>query len=65
MVESGGNGNKDDPKISVIFEPLDDETQQLQDRWVRQDETGRREISYGDEVRNELGIEEDEEDESN
>ncbi len=59
-----GNGKEKDPKIGVNFEPLDDETQQIQDRWVREDETGKREISYGDELREELGIEEDDESES-
>lgn len=63
MVQSG-NGKENDPKIGVNFEPLDDETQQIQDRWVREDETGKREISYGDELREELGIEEDDESES-
>ncbi len=61
-----GNGNSDNPEIQVSFEPIDDETQQVQDTWVRKNEvTGEREISYGDEVRAQLGIEQEEDDESN
>lgn len=61
MVQSSGNGKSNDPEIGVNFEPLDDETQQVQDRWVRRDEEGRSEISFGDELRKELGIEEEDE----
>ena len=41
MIQSSGNGKNNDPKIGVNFEPLDDETQQVQDRWVRDDGTGK------------------------
>lgn len=66
MVQSG-NGNTENPEVEVTFEPIDDESRQVQDRWMRKDElTGERELSFGDEVREELGIEEDnEESESN
>lgn len=61
MVQSS-NGNSDQPKIEVTFEPVDDETQQVQDRWVEQDgTTGDRKITYGDEVRGRLDIEEEDE----
>ena len=64
MIQSSGNGKNNDPKIGVNFEPLDDETQQVQDRWVRDDGTGIREISFGGDLREELGIEEEDESES-
>lgn len=64
MIQSSGNGKSNDPEIGVNFEPLDDETQQVQDRWVRDDGTGKREISFGDDLREELRIEEDDESES-
>lgn len=55
--QSNGNGNEKDPKISKIFEPLDDETQSVQDRWVKIDKsTGDFEVAFSDEMQNELGI---------
>lgn len=64
MTQSGtgnGNGNTENPEIEVTFEHLDDETQQVQEYWMREDTTGERKLSVGDEVREELGIEEDDE----
>lgn len=64
IVESNSNGSREHPEIKVSFEPVDDQTGTVQDRWVRKnEETGEYEISFGDEVRNQLGIEEDDEDE--
>lgn len=67
MVQSGGNGNSENPEISVSFEPLNDETMAIQDKWMRKDEvTGERELSFGEEVRDELGMDSDDyESESN
>jgi hypothetical protein len=62
MVQSG-NGKHDDSEIETVFEHLDDETQQVQDRWAKINEEGDREIAFSDEIRSELEIEE-EDDES-
>lgn len=60
---NSGNGKSDEPEIGVSFEPIDDETEMVQDRWVEADEmTGEREIVFGDQVRDQLGIEEEDED---
>lgn len=58
---NSGNGDNPQPQIEKVYEPLDEE------RWVEKDEeTGRREIAFSDQVRDELGIEdEDEQSESN
>lgn len=64
MVQSNGNGDSEKPEISVTFEPVNDETQQVQDRWVRFGGDGNREITYSDRVREELEIDEDEESDS-
>lgn len=63
MVQSNGNGKSENPEIEATFEPIDDETQQVQDRWVKLDKDGRRGIAFSDEIRDGLGIE-DEDDES-
>lgn len=66
IVQSNGNGNQENPEIEKIFEPLDDETQTVQDRWVEIDKpTGDYKITFSDEMRDELGIEADSESESN
>lgn len=59
MVQS--NGKSENPQIQKTFEPL------TQDTWVEKDEeSGRREIAFNEQVREELGIEDlDEETESN
>lgn len=60
---NNGNGKSEDPEISVTFEPLDDETGTVQDRWTRKDETtGEREVAFGEQIRDQLGIEEEDED---
>lgn len=63
MVQSNGNGNGNnpEPQIEKVYEPLDE------GRWTELDtETGRRELAFGEEVRQELEMpEEDEESESN
>ena len=59
-----GNGHKE-PEIEKTYEHLDAETQTVQDRWVETDEeTGDRQIIFGDEVREKLGIEEQDDPES-
>lgn len=63
MVQSSGNGKSENPEVEATFEPIDDETQQVQDQWVRFDKDGRRGIAFSDEIHDELGIE-DEDDES-
>jgi hypothetical protein len=64
--QSNGNGNHKEPEIIKIFEPLDDETQAVQDRWVEIDlSTGDFEVAFSDEMKNELGIELDSDSESN
>jgi hypothetical protein len=64
--QSNGNGNQKEPEIIKIFEPLDDETQTVQDRWVEIDlSTGDFEVAFSDEMQNELGIELDSDSESN
>jgi hypothetical protein len=56
---SNGNGQNSESRIEKVYEPLDEE------RWVEQDtETNRREIASRDEVRRELDIEDDDDDES-
>jgi hypothetical protein len=56
---SQGNGSNPQPQIEKVFEPLD------QERWVEVDtQTGRREIAFSDDVKMELGTQEDEDDES-
>ncbi|MBO3462975.1 hypothetical protein G7B40_001640 [Aetokthonos hydrillicola Thurmond2011] len=59
MVYSGGNGHKE-PEIEKTYEHLDEESHSVEDRWVETDEeTGDRQIMFGDDVREELGIEEE------
>ncbi|MDF5733806.1 MAG: hypothetical protein PUP92_39005 [Rhizonema sp. PD38] len=63
MVQSG-NGHGE-PKIEKVYEHLDEETHTVQDRWVETDEeTGDRQIVFGDEVREKLGIEDEDDPES-
>lgn len=50
-------------EVEATFEHLDDQTQQVQDRWARLDKDGTHEVAFSDELRSELGIEE-EDDES-
>ncbi len=59
---NGSNGQNDEPSIEVSFEPIDDETGMVQDRWLETNAQGERRITYSDEVRNQLGIEEEDED---
>lgn len=61
MVQSGdGNGHTQEPEIEKIYEHLVEDAHNLQDRWVEIDEeTGDSRIVFGDEVREELGIEEE------
>ncbi|WP_414756630.1 hypothetical protein [Anabaena sp. CCY 9910] len=62
VVQSGGNGHSQDPDIEKTYEHLDEDTQTTQDRWVEEDgETGDRRIVFGEEVRENLGIEEEDE----
>lgn len=68
MVQSGnnqpsGNGHKE-PEIEKTYEHLDEDSPAVQDRWVEIDESGSRQIVFGDEVRSELGIEEEDDPES-
>ena len=64
MVQSG-NGQSKDPQIEKVFEPLEDDTQRPKEYWVEHDlETGRRELSSSEEVREELGIQEEDDPES-
>ena len=60
MVQSSGNGNNPEPQVEKVYEPLDE------GRWIELDtENQRRELAFGEEVRQELEIqEEDEESES-
>lgn len=65
IVQSNGNGSQENPEIEKVFEPLDDETQAVQDRWVEIDKlTGDYKITFSLEMREELGIESDSELES-
>ncbi len=59
--QSKGNGNNPQPQIKKVYEPLDEE------RWVELDtESQGRELTFSEEVRQELEIvEEDEESDSN
>lgn len=59
--QANSNGNNHQPEIEKVYEPLDEE------RWVEIDtETQRRELTFKEEVRQELEIvEEDEESNSN
>ncbi|MBR8835401.1 MAG: hypothetical protein DSM106950_15595 [Stigonema ocellatum SAG 48.90 = DSM 106950] len=64
MVQSG-NGQSKNPQIEKVFEPLEDDTQQTKEYWVEHDlKTGRRELTSNEEVREELGIEESDDPES-
>lgn len=48
------NGKSENSQIEKTFEPL------TQDTWVeKEEETGRREIAFSDQMRSELGIEEE------
>lgn len=64
--QSNGNGNQENLEIEKIFEPIDDETQTVKDRWVELNkEAGDYKITFSDEMRDELGVEPDSESESN
>lgn len=60
-IVNSGNGHNEETKIEKTYEHLDEgDTQTTQDRWVEEDgETGDRRIVFGDEVRENLGIEEE------
>jgi hypothetical protein len=59
-ITQSGNGHNQEPNIGKTYEHLDEgsETQTTQDRWVKRSEEDT-EIVFGDEVREDLGIEEE------
>jgi hypothetical protein len=57
MTQSNEGNGKHNPQIEKFFEPLEDDTQNPRDRWVEKNSEDEYQITFSNELREELGIE--------